>query len=53
MSKFKNMIAAIEDLDWARMSDEMQDSNWYKQTTNRADRLIARVDKQLAMELSV
>ena len=33
------------------MSDEMEDSNWYKQTTNRADRLIARVDRQLVREL--
>jgi len=23
----------------------MQDSRWYKQTTNRADRLIARITK--------
>ena len=51
LSKFKNLIAAVNDLDWASMSDEMEDSNWYKQTTNRADRLIARVDRQLVREL--
>jgi hypothetical protein len=50
LSKFKNMLAAVEDLDWARMADEMEDSNWYKQTPNRADRLITRVDRQFARE---
>ena len=50
LSKFKNMIAAVEDLDWERMADEMEDSNWYKQTPNRADRLITRVDRQFARE---
>jgi len=28
----------------------MEDSNWYKQTPNRADRLITRVDRQFARE---
>jgi len=28
----------------------MEDSNWYKQTTNRAERLIARVDRQFTRE---
>ena len=46
LSKFKNMIAAVEDLDWHRMADEMEDSRWFKQTTNRAKRLIAIVDRQ-------
>ena len=50
LSKFKNMIAAVEDLDWQRMADEMEDSNWYKQTPNRAERLITRVDRQFARE---
>ena len=43
--KFKNFIAAVKDEDWQRAGDEMQDSRWYKQTTNRADRLIARITK--------
>jgi hypothetical protein len=51
LSKFKNLIAAVEDLDWAKMADEMEDSNWYRQTTNRAVRLIARVEKELVKEL--
>ena len=51
LSKFKNMIAAVEDLDWAKMADEMEDSNWYRQTPNRAQRLIDRVDKQMIKEI--
>ena len=51
LSKFKNMLAAVEDLDWARMADEMEDSNWYKQTPNRAQRLIDRVEKQMIKEI--
>jgi len=53
LSKFKNMIAAVEDLDWARMADEMEDSNWYKQTPNRAQRLITRVDRQIGKEVAI
>ena len=53
LSKFKNMIAAVNDLDWAKMADEMEDSNWYRQTPNRADRLITKVDRQIAREVAV
>ncbi len=53
LSKFKNMIAAVEDCDWARMADEMEDSRWFKQTTNRAQRLINRVEKQITREIPV
>jgi hypothetical protein len=45
------MIAAVEDLDWARMADEMEDSRWFKQTTNRAQRLINRVEQQITREI--
>jgi len=51
LSKFKNMIAAVEDLDWAKMADEMEDSNWFKQTPNRAQRLIDRVEKEWIKEI--
>jgi len=44
------MIAAVEDLDWARMADEMEDSRWFRQTPERAKRLITRVDRQYARE---
>jgi len=50
LSKFKNMIAAVEDLDWCKMADEMEDSRWFKQTKNRAKRLIAIVDRQYHRE---
>lgn len=50
LSQFKNMIAAVEDLDWARMADEMEDSKWFRQTPERAKRLITRVDRQYARE---
>ena len=50
LSKFKNMIAAVEDLDWERMADEMENSRWFKQTPNRAKRLIAIVDRQFVRE---
>ena len=53
LSKFKNMIAAVEDLDWVTMADEMEVSNWYRQTPNRAKRLITRVDRQIAWEQPV
>ena len=53
LSKFKNMIAAVEDLDWAKMADEMEDSNWYRQTPNRAQRLITKVDREIAREVAV
>ena len=45
------MIAAVENLDWANMSNEMEDSNWYRQTPNRAQRLIDRVEKQIIKEI--
>jgi len=50
LSKFKNMIAAVDDLDWERMADEMENSRWFKQTPNRAKRLIAIVDRQYYRE---
>ena len=41
--KFKKMIQAIKDGDWLEAGNQMQDSRWYKQVTNRADRLISRI----------
>ena len=43
LSKFKKFIAAVNDENWMLAGEEMQDSRWYKQTTNRADRLIERM----------
>ena len=43
LSKFKKMILAIKDSDWLEAANQMKDSRWYKQVTNRADRLISRM----------
>ena len=46
LSKFKKMIAAVEVEDYQEMANQMEDSRWYKQTNNRAQRLIDRVITQ-------
>jgi len=43
LSQFKNMKAAVDERDWDRAADEMIDSKWYQQVTNRADRLVQRM----------
>jgi len=43
LSKFRGMKAAVDDRDWERAADEMVDSLWYNQVTNRADRLVQRM----------
>ena len=43
LSKFKGMRAAVDACDWNRAADEMVDSRWYRQVTNRADRLVNRM----------
>jgi len=43
LSKFKKMIQAIRDGNWLEAGYQMKDSRWYKQVTNRADRLISRM----------
>ena len=43
LSQFKKMIQAIRDGDWLEAGNQMQDSRWHKQVTNRADRLISRM----------
>ena len=42
LSKFKGMKAGVDSRDWNKAADEMVDSRWYKQVTNRADRLVER-----------
>jgi lysozyme len=44
LSKFKNFRAALEDHDWKRAGVEGRDSLWYKQVTNRAERLMVRLE---------
>ena len=43
LSKFKGMKAGEDARDWNAAADEMVDSRWYRQVTNRADRLVERM----------
>ena len=43
LSKFKGMKRGVDDRDWNAAADEMVDSIWYRQVTNRADRLVMRM----------
>lgn len=43
LSQFKGMKAGVDARDWNRAADEMVDSKWYRQVTNRADRLVTRM----------
>ena len=43
LSKFKGMKRGVDSRDWNAAADEMVDSNWYRQVTNRADRLVERI----------
>lgn len=44
LSQFKKMNAAVLEGDWATAAVEGRDSNWYKQVTNRAERLMSRLE---------
>lgn len=44
LSKFKNFNAAISEGDWKRAAVEGRDSLWYRQVTNRAERLMSRME---------
>lgn len=43
LSKFKGMKRGVDARDWNAAADEMVDSAWYRQVTNRADRLVERI----------
>jgi lysozyme len=43
LSKFKGMKSGVNARDWSAAANEMVDSRWYKQVTNRAERLIKRM----------
>lgn len=43
LSGFKKFNAAIADGSWDEAADEMIDSRWYRQVTNRAERLVVRM----------
>lgn len=40
LSKFKNMIKAVEAHEWPQAADEMMDSRWYRQVKGRAEELV-------------
>lgn len=44
LSKFKKMHAAILKGDWKEAAVEGRDSQWHKQVTNRAERLMVRLE---------
>ena len=44
LSKFKNHNAALQSGDWKEAAKEGRDSRWYKQVTNRAERLMSRLE---------
>jgi|TARA_B100001971_G_scaffold210654_1_gene236600 lysozyme len=43
LSKFKGMKKGVHSHDWDAAADEMVDSRWYRQVTNRAERLVERM----------
>ena len=43
LSKFKGMKRGVDSRDWNAAADEMVDSAWYRQVTNRANRLVERI----------
>ena len=44
LSKFKKHNAALQCGDWKTAAIEGRDSRWYKQVTNRAERLMSRLE---------
>jgi len=44
LSKFVKFRAAIDSNDWLECAIQMEDSRWHKQVTNRANRLIKRME---------
>ena len=45
LSKFKKHNAALVSGDWKEAAVEGRDSRWYKQVTNRAERLMSRLEE--------
>ena len=43
LSKFKGMKRGVDSKDWNQAAAEMVDSRWYRQVTNRANRLVERM----------
>ena len=45
LSKFKKMHALILESNWKEAAKEGRDSRWYRQVTNRAERLMKRLEE--------
>ena len=45
LGKFKNFRKALEAQDWKQAGIEGRDSRWHKQVTNRAERLMVRLEE--------
>lgn len=45
LSKFRKHNAALQCGDWNEAAKEGRDSRWYRQVTNRAERLMSRLEK--------
>ena len=52
LSGFKKFNAAIEARDWLEAAKEGRDSRWYRQVTNRAERLMVRLEHLASLERS-
>lgn len=44
LARFVNMRAALEQRDWKLAASHGRDSLWYRQVTNRAERLMSRME---------
>ena len=44
LSKFKKMKEAVDNRDWKEAAVQGRDSRWYNQVTNRAERLMQRLE---------
>ena len=51
LSKFKGMKRGVDAEDWNKAADEMVDSRWYTQVTNRAERLVQRMRKVRTVDI--
>ena len=45
LTKFKKHNAALKSGDWLEAAKEGRDSRWYRQVTNRAERLMSRLEE--------
>ena len=53
LSKFKNMFLHLQNEDWANAAVEGRDSKWYRQVSNRAERLMVRLENVKECDFSV